>query len=66
MNLSIMIQKTQEEIEKLTKAITLLKDDKEKRAPLEAKKAKLVLELGRLIRQQWEETYERLDLDDDR
>jgi hypothetical protein len=66
MNLSIIIQKTQEEIEKLTKTIASLKDDKEKRTPLEAKKAKLVLELGRLIRQQWEETYERLDLSDDR
>jgi hypothetical protein len=41
-------------------------NDVEKKTTFEAKRAKLTLELGKLVRQQWEETHERLDLGDDR
>jgi septal ring factor EnvC (AmiA/AmiB activator) len=68
--LSKRIEKVTKEIDQLTKSIAnAAKDesfDKNKLKEMTDKKNKLALERTRLVRQEWEETHERLDYGDDR
>jgi hypothetical protein len=68
-DLSSRIKVLRNEIDSLSAKISnASKDenfDQDKLKEMRLKKTKLELELPRLIRQQWEETHERLDLGDD-
>jgi RNase P/RNase MRP subunit p30 len=69
-NLSFRIKSLRSEIDNLSvKIVNATKDetfDQAKLKEMRSRKVSMELELSRLVRQQWEETYERLDLDDDR
>jgi RNase P/RNase MRP subunit p30 len=69
-NLSFRIKSLRSEIDNLSvKIANATKDetfDQAKLKEMRSRKVSMELELSRLVRQQWEETYERLDLDDDR
>jgi hypothetical protein len=68
-DLSSRIKVLRNEIDSLSAKISnAAKDenfDQDKLKEMRLKKTKLELELPRLVRQQWEETHERLDLGDD-
>lgn len=69
-DLSFRIKTLQNEIDRLSvKIANAIKDesfDQPKLKEMRSRKVSMELELSRLVKQQWEETYERLDLDDDR
>lgn len=69
-DLSFRIKTLQNEIDSLSvKIANATKDetfDQDKLKEMRSRKVSMELELPRLVRQQWEETYERLNLDNDR
>lgn len=69
-DLSDSIKATRSEIDKLTIAINNASKagnvDQGNIKKMRSRRADLSLELPKLIKQQWEETHERLDLSDDR
>lgn len=66
MNIQSEIARTQKSIDTLKNLIESMKLDPDALTTKRTELAKLQLEMSRLRRLEWEETHERLELDDDR